>query len=514
MNPGIRGNGSSFVAVLILLAGIGGSGALAHVLGQDAGWDLRNYHWYVPHALLEGRLGFDVLPSFMGPTFHNPTIDLPFWFAVHAFGPAVATVLLGALQGLNIVPLYLIARRILPALSPWLSALLALAGIGGAMNIGLLGATAGDNLLSLFVLGALAALVSGPGALPFAGLIAGMGFGLKPVLAPFIVGIALTVILTELPRAGGFRRLLGFALAGILGTALTGGWWMAILWVQFGNPLMPYYNDVFASPYVPALTYSDPGFTTGLSWPRIQLPFLAGIVDHVAAEAVFTDLRLPAAYLGAILLLLAALVGRLRGAGVRLALACVLTLMIWSVIFAIYRYVLAFEMLGPLLIAAALLVWIGSRGPALAAAALVVLGLVAVTRPPETERVSFAADLTAVEVPPIVDPAHKVILMAGLTPAAFLIPSFPAEIRFLRFDGYWIEPGETAAGYSREIRAALAEPNVTPLILFAEEERERATSALATFTPGARVGACAPVRHRFAPPGTNGGSFVLCEIEN
>ncbi|MCW0182637.1 MAG: hypothetical protein OJI70_12755 [Zavarzinia sp.] len=500
-------------AALVLFAGILGSGLLAAHLGQDAGWDLRNYHWYVPHALIGGRLGFDILPSFMGPTFHNPAIDLPFWFAVHLLGPQGATIVLGAVQGLNILPLYLIARRVLPTLPAPAAALLALAGIAGAMNIGLLGATAGDNLLSLFVLCAIAALLSGPRGLWLAGLVAGAGFGLKPVLAPFIVGLALTVIACELFRAGGFLRVALFALCGLAGTLLTGGWWMATLWVHFGNPLMPYFNDIFGSAYVPARTYSDPGFTIGLPWPRIQLPFLAGIVDHVAAEAVFTDLRLPAAYLGAIGLFLAAVFGRLRGPGLRLALVTLLTLMVWSVVFAIYRYVLAFEMLGPLLIAAALMVWIGRRGPALVAGALAVAVILAATRPPETERVAFAADLTAVEVPAIEDPAHVVILMAGLTPAAFLIPSFPADIRFLRFDGYWIDPDQTEALYAREIRRVLDDPAVRPLILFNPEERERVVPALATLRPGLALGPCRPVPHRFEHPGTNGGRFVLCDVE-
>ncbi|PWR21315.1 hypothetical protein [Zavarzinia aquatilis] len=514
MNPEFRSFSYQHAfSAFLLVAGIAGCGALAAWLGQDAGWDLRNYHWYVPYAVIGGRLGFDILPSFMGPTFHNPGIDMPFWLAVHLLGPQGATILLGAVQGLNILPLYLIARRALPALPPVGAALLALAGIFGAMNIGLLGATAGDNLLSLFVLCAIAALLSGPRGLWLAGLVAGAGFGLKPVLAPFIVGLALTVIGCEAFRPGGFRRIAGFALCGIAGTLLTGGWWMAILYMHFGNPLMPYFNDVFASAYVPARTYSDPGFTAGLPWPRIQLPFLAGIVDHVAAEAVFTDIRLPAAYLGAIGLVLAAVFGRLRGAALRLGLVVVLTLMVWSVIFAIYRYVLAFEMLGPLLMAAALMVWIGRRGPALVAATLAVVVILAVTRPPETERVDFAADLTGVEVPPIDDPAHTLVLMAGLTPAAFLIPSFPAEIRFLRFDGYWIEPAETGALYAREIRAALDDAAYRRLILFNPEEEERVVPALASLRPGLTLGACRPVPHRFARAGTNGGRFVLCEIE-
>ncbi|PWR19681.1 hypothetical protein DKG75_14530 [Zavarzinia compransoris] len=496
-------------ALLLLLAGILGAGAGAAFQGQDGGWDLRNYHWYVPHALLSGRLGVDVLPAFMGPTFHNPLIDVPFYLAARAFGPLAASIALGAVQGANILPLYLIARRLLPEWPRAFAALAALAGIGGAMNIGLLGSTAGDNLLSLFVLGAVAALLAGPRWLLLAGFLAGAGFGLKTVLAPFVFGIGLTVILFAAGRPGGFRRVLGFALAGIAGTALTGGWWMALLYAQFGNPLMPYFNDIFQSPYVPALTFSDPGFTARLPWPRVQLPLLAGIVDFVAAEQAFTDLRLPLGCAAALVLLAGGL--RRRGAGFRLAVLVLATLVPWSIGFAIYRYVLAFEMLGPVLVLAALALLPRRGAMVLGLAALVALA--AITRPPVTERVAFGADVTGVAVPPIADPARTVVLMAGLTPAAFVIPAFPPEIRFLRFDGYWIDPGETAAGYARAIRAALAAPGVTALILHDPADRARVDAALPRFLPGATLGDCAPVPHHFAAPGTNWGHLVLCRVE-
>src|SRR5687767_13972866 len=32
-------------------------------LGQDANWDLRNYHWYNAYSFLNGRFGFDVVPA-------------------------------------------------------------------------------------------------------------------------------------------------------------------------------------------------------------------------------------------------------------------------------------------------------------------------------------------------------------------------------------------------------------------------------------------------------------------
>src|ERR1700749_1383059 len=70
------------LAILILMPFA--FGALAVALGQDANWDLRNYHWYNAYAFLNGRYGFDLLPS-QTPYFYNPTIDIPFFLlATHA----------------------------------------------------------------------------------------------------------------------------------------------------------------------------------------------------------------------------------------------------------------------------------------------------------------------------------------------------------------------------------------------------------------------------------------------
>ena len=38
------------------LLGVAGFGALSVLVGQDNSWDLRNYHYYNPWALLRGRL--------------------------------------------------------------------------------------------------------------------------------------------------------------------------------------------------------------------------------------------------------------------------------------------------------------------------------------------------------------------------------------------------------------------------------------------------------------------------
>src|SRR5215471_8059124 len=81
-------------------------------LGKDTSWDFRNYHWYIPYAFLDGRMGFDVAVAHQA-TYYNPLLDVPFYFLATRTHAWLALGALGAAQGSNIVPLYAIARSIL-----------------------------------------------------------------------------------------------------------------------------------------------------------------------------------------------------------------------------------------------------------------------------------------------------------------------------------------------------------------------------------------------------------------
>src|SRR5215475_14518413 len=79
------------------------------LLGKDTSWDFRNYHWYAPYALLNHRMAIDVAVAHQA-SYYNPYLDIPFyWLATHT-SAWIALGALGAAQGANMVPLYLMAR--------------------------------------------------------------------------------------------------------------------------------------------------------------------------------------------------------------------------------------------------------------------------------------------------------------------------------------------------------------------------------------------------------------------
>ena len=110
--------------------------AFVILLGKDTSWDFRNYHWYGPYALLNGRMGMDVAVAHQG-SWYNPYLDVPFyWLATHTRA-WIALGVLGACQGTTVIPLYLMSRNILrvvtkPGDAQMLAGALALLGQFGA----------------------------------------------------------------------------------------------------------------------------------------------------------------------------------------------------------------------------------------------------------------------------------------------------------------------------------------------------------------------------------------------
>src|SRR5262249_33668220 len=161
-----------------------------------------NYHWYDAYAFLHSRLGFDVAVAHHA-TYFNPLIHVPFYWLATSGNVWPALFYAGALHGLNILPLYLLARSALTgSVKPLLAAALGLAGLGGSTVISMIGNTSYDTVLTALVFGGLAVLIikrdalctaaaPAAGAAALAGLLIGVATGLKLVEGFYAVSFAL-----------------------------------------------------------------------------------------------------------------------------------------------------------------------------------------------------------------------------------------------------------------------------------------------------------------------------------
>jgi hypothetical protein len=444
------------------------------LLGKDTSWDFRNYHWYIPYAYLNGRLGFDIAVSHIA-TYYNPLVDVPYyWLATHT-PPWFTLGTMGAVQGANVIPLYLIARQTFTfAENRLAAAAVAALGMTGALTISLAGTTYYDNVMSVATLSSLAILVVYrdtliAGALKYAsaisviaGVIAGAAVGLKLPEAPFAVGFAAALV----ALGGEWRqiavRVAAGGLGGLLGVAIFAGPWMLRMEEFAGNPLFPYFNTHFHSPLAVNDDYRDMRFLQDFAH-QIVMPLLFSFDWRIAGDLPSTDIRIGIAYVALIGAALAWALSRILGwkpqerlvdpAAARAILAfAIFTFIAWVKFFCIYRYILALEMLAPIVIAVVVAMLPLAAKPRFVIAGALFFAAVLVSQPSFSERVPLNSPFVEVLAPKITNPEKAMVLLTGQEPIGFLIPSFPKEIPFVRIDG-WMYTAEDRTGLTDIVRA-------------------------------------------------------------
>jgi hypothetical protein len=465
-------------------------------LGKDTSWDFRNYHWYIPYALLNGRMGIDVAVAHQA-SYYNPYIDVPFyWLAVHTTS-WFAIAVLGLFQAANIVPLYVLARHSLRIEYPELaSGAVAVFGMTGGLTLGLYGTHYYDNVMSLFVLTALAILVVKREALAhgplksaalwcaLGGFLTGACFGLKLPEAPFAMGYAGALLAVGGDRKHLATRLAAGAVGGMAGFALFAVPWMWQMDVLTGNPLFPYFNDVFKSPLALAAPYRDMRFLPTSWWSAVAFPVLFSIDWRTADDLPYLDIRVGLAYVLVIVALLVWMAGKrskdplAHPIAARIIFAFAATsYFFWLKIFAIYRYILALEMLAPLLIALAVGLLPVSRRLRLIAVGALFFAAMLFTRGAMLERAPLGDPYIDADLPIIAQPAATMVLMTGDAPLGFIAPSLPPQVPVLRIDGWMMQP-EDGTLLTRQMKARVY-GHKGPLFLIADAyEMGRASAAV------------------------------------
>ena len=473
MTPRLTAREWTFLGVTLLFWA-----AFVILLGKDTSWDFRNYHWYGPYALLNGRMGLDVAVAHHG-SYYNPYLDVPFYLLAKYTRAWIALGVLGAVQGATVIPLYLMGRSILrvvtkPGDAQLLAGALALLGQFGALTITEFGTTYYDNVMAGFALAGLAIIVCNRDALrggslrnaallsALAGLITGMAMGLKLPAMPWCVGFAAALLAV----GGSWKhiavRLIAGGVAGVIGCAIFAAPWMLHVYELTGNPLFPYFNAYWKSPLALEAHYRDLRFVPTSFWRQLFFPFLFTADWHVAGDLALQDIRILIAYLLAIpagiLLLLKkdnpdALVER-RAAIILFAFAAA-SYVAWLKFFAIYRYAILFEMLSVLLIVAAIgLLPIPRRNRLLALAALCAAVLIT-TRSEFLERAPVEDPYIQTALPPIPRPDRTMVVMTGDAPLGFIATTLPPAIPVLRIDGWFLQPRD-GSGLTRQMKARVA----------------------------------------------------------
>jgi hypothetical protein len=447
-------------AMLLFAAAIFAGAASVLVVGQDANWDLQNYHFYNAWAYVHGRLGWDLAPAQL-QTFHNPLVELPFYAMVAAGWPprwiSFALALPAGVGAFFLGKIVLLLFADLPGAKRWFCAALAFAvGITASGPVSMLGSTINEWQGAALVVIALWLVLKradegeiGWHSLAAAGLLCGAASGLKLTAATYAFGLCLALLLRPPIMRRGIREALVFAVAGAAGLLLTLGSWMWTLYTHFANPLFPYFNDIFRSPWwdpQPLITrgYGPHTLIEWLTFPLRLLQTGSGFVG----ELPFRDWRLPLLYLVLIATLVVWIVRHLRQrvphtprpAWRLLFVYWIVSFVTWTAIHSIYRYLLPLELFFGALTIHLLRLGLPKRWLAPAALGYAALAIGTVEYP-DWWHVEYGPRYFELDVPAIAP--HAVVLLVSSSPMAYVLPFFPPEARFLGANNNLNDPKRT-----------------------------------------------------------------------
>jgi hypothetical protein len=465
------------IAVALALSAV--FGFVSRRLGQDANWDLKNYHLYNAFQLLEGRFGFDLGAASM-QGFFNPILDVPYYLLSRVIIPDHPP-LVAALMGLNSALLALIVFGILAVLfrghrdiSCVARAAALFIGATGAASISELGTTFNDILPAAFALfGVLIVLreldresATGTGfwiSFGAAGIAVGLGVGGKLSAAFLVPAFVVALVLVMGLRRRTFVALALFSAGCAAGGLLMGGWWSYKVYAMTGNPVFPLYNQIFRSDWYPPVAFFDQRWHPRGLAQTLAFPFFWTRSNYlVVTEVEFADSRFAAGYLGLALtgLMLAASYGRAKLAdawpprftltpGMRFVLwFIVVSYVVWQVTFSILRYAVGIEaLIGiPILLAVwglAGLIDNGTLRRHVVTVAMVVIAgaLYVTTHYPNWGRVPYGRTVYSVEAPSL--PPNSLVVVSGV-PNSYVVPFLQGQgVRFVGVSATTVE----ARGY-------------------------------------------------------------------
>lgn len=351
-------------------------GSMTLFLGKDLNWDLANYHYYNAYALLHFRYDQDFWPAGLN-TYFNPTLDLLTYFLINYFPPRLTGFTLGAIQGITIWLTFRIALLFLPKekSSGLLALLIAGLGMYCPQFICGIGMSLGDLTVGIFVLGAVYLAIFALKDYPtlhlisdhinysnqkkvqklifLSGLLLGLGIGLKYIIGFYALGMAVAFLFAPISLKNKLFLIFMWGIALVLGITISAGYWMLFLWFKFHNPLFPFFNALFKSPYFPEINWRETRFIPKTAWETLFYPFYFSFHGSRTDDIPYIDIRFLITYVLIVISGVRYLVSKTKPTA--LAEKCflifsIISFIVWELFSGFMRYAIILEMLSPLVI--------------------------------------------------------------------------------------------------------------------------------------------------------------------
>ncbi len=448
---------------------IGACMLLSFLVGADANFDLKNYHFlngflYLHNAILKDTTG--TLQSFL-----DPYISILYYLLISKTTPIVANLSLAFIQSFNVILVFILAREVFLRMgldvgkrivASFVVSSLVLAGPDFFSEIG---TTMGDSTLSVPILLALVLVVwrtrgsAKPSrahmvALAIAGLIVGFTCTMKLTNAVYAIALAVTVLICEIERTNRLRKAIRsvilYCFMTAIGFTVTYAPLGLMLWHQFHNPVFPYFNGVFHSPFMVSQSISDSRWYPASALGYLTMPFQFAFrhTGNAASQSQYFGMEIPfrtlyfaiLVPLSILYMMLAAVRFRIEGKQYFVQHSLVVFLgfsyLLWAHEFSYYRYLQVLEILAPLFIAMELLyiVPIVVRNRVIFFSSLLVLVLVGLYSLPDSNwgRIAYAKTYFGITANQFKDYRNdEVILGEYPLPLGYTVPYFPTSDQFI-----------------------------------------------------------------------------------
>jgi hypothetical protein len=451
--------------LLICFSALPFFGLISLCLGADTNWDLTNYHIYNPYALLNGKLHIDLAPAGL-QTYFNPLLDVPYYLMTQYFPAPLIGFIMGAVHGINFALLAGISYKALPNLPSEdryrIPLLLALFGCLTANFLSSIGNTMGDNSTSLFILASLLIILMRWEQLPkatwlviFAGVIAGLGTGLKLTNAVYALAMCLSFFVVPSNWMSRLRLAFCFGIGVLIGMTLTSGYWFYEMWQTFGNPLFPQFSSYFPNPLARSTGVIDDVWRPKTLLESIAWPFIFSLNPKRVGQLEIHQIIWPVLTILFWYWVAIALIKKWRkkssevmppSAQFILAFV-VIGYVIWMKLFSIQRYLVPLEVCIPLLIFILMMQLTNyQRAKKLAIGLLLFTSAVVLFGGIKTwGHASWSEKMFHVEMPPIASPEKTTVILINGNPAlGWMVPQFPVTVAFAQVRGNFPETTEYA----------------------------------------------------------------------